>query len=71
MEPLEINADVHSLLGALTAREAEIIAARFGLDGPKLVLRELGREMGISGDRVRQIEQRAIRKMRAKPRRAK
>jgi RNA polymerase sigma factor (sigma-70 family) len=54
-----------SLLGALTVRERTVVLARFGLDGPEESRRELGERLGLSAERVRQIEVRALYKLRA------
>lgn len=69
MEQLEIAADVHALVGLLEPRDAEVVLARYGLNGPRLTLRELSSEMGLSVERVRQIEMRALRRMGAHARR--
>jgi RNA polymerase sigma factor (sigma-70 family) len=58
-------AEVPRLLGRLSGRELTVIEARFGLHGPERTLRELGFVMGVSAERVRQIEQTALEKMRA------
>jgi RNA polymerase primary sigma factor len=57
--------EVHDLLELLEPREAEILRARFGFDGPPRSLADIGREMGLSRERVRQIETRARAKLRA------
>jgi RNA polymerase primary sigma factor len=59
-------AEVPGLLGRLTRRERGVIEARYGLGGPERTLRDLGQSMGVSAERVRQIEQTALEKMRAK-----
>ena len=56
---------VRALLGSLNDRERMIVRARYGLDGPEQSLRDLGERIGLSGERVRQIEQRALGKLRA------
>jgi RNA polymerase primary sigma factor len=55
---------IRSLLGQLSDRERMIIVHRFGLVDQKRTLAELGRELGISKERVRQLESRALRKLR-------
>ena len=55
-----------SFLGALEPREQEIVVARFGFDGqPPRTFRELGAAMGVCKERIRQIQTRAIDKLRA------
>jgi RNA polymerase primary sigma factor len=56
---------VRALLGSLNAREHTILRARYGLDGPEQSLRDIGERIGLSGERVRQIENRALGKLRA------
>jgi RNA polymerase primary sigma factor len=53
-----------ALLQTLGDRERSIVRARFGLDGPERTLREVAGELGVSAERVRQIEQRALEKLR-------
>jgi len=53
-------------LDALEPREKEIVVARFGFDGrPPRTFRELGSEMGVCKERVRQIQGRAMEKLRS------
>jgi RNA polymerase sigma factor (sigma-70 family) len=61
--PLEVDR-LHVLMRSLTARERGILRARYGLGGPTKTLRELGGELRVSAERVRQIEERALNKLR-------
>ncbi len=58
-------AEVPRLLERLSERERVVIKARYGLAGPERTLRELGLAMGVSAERVRQIEQGALESMRS------
>lgn len=52
-------------LSHLTAQEREVLALRFGLDGhERLTLAEIGRHLEVSRERVRQVELKALRKLR-------
>jgi RNA polymerase nonessential primary-like sigma factor len=54
-----------SWLAALTERQRTIVQRRFGLDGtPVQSLAEIGRELGISRERARQIQEDALRRLR-------
>ena len=53
-----------ALLAELNERERYVVRCRFGLDGEERTLRELAGELGVSAERVRQIEQRALDTMR-------
>jgi RNA polymerase sigma factor (sigma-70 family) len=56
---------LRSLLDELDARERWIVNQRFGLEGPAQTLRELACVLGVSAERVRQVEQAALDKLRA------
>lgn len=57
--------ELRDLLSGLSDRERSVLRARFGLDGHTLSLREIASRLGISAERVRQIENRALGKLRA------
>ena len=67
-EELLSNSEKESLetvLNTLADREKRVIKLRYGLqDGTEHTLAEIGRELGISRERVRQIEDEALRKLR-------
>jgi len=55
---------VDSVINTLTFREIKIVRRRFGFDGVPQTLLEVGKSFGLSKERVRQIERKAIRKLR-------
>ncbi len=55
---------VLALLDGLTTREQAILHGRFGLGCPERTLRELADRFGVSAERVRQIEERALARLR-------
>jgi RNA polymerase primary sigma factor len=61
----ELTRDVQRCVNALSPREALILRARVGLDtGEARTLEDIGRELQLSRERVRQIERRALEKLR-------
>jgi RNA polymerase sigma factor (sigma-70 family) len=66
-EQLERREDVeelHRAAGGLGDRERIVLSARFGLDGPPRTLRQIAGQLGLSAERVRQIEECALGKLR-------
>ena len=60
-----LRRELMNVLKSLTPREERVIALRFGLeDGRARTLEELGREFNVTRERVRQIEAKALRKLR-------
>jgi len=60
-----LRAQIGDALDQLTERERKIILLRYGLDdGRYRTLEEVGREFGITRERIRQIEAKALRKLR-------
>ena len=56
---------IEEVLSTLSPREARILRLRFGLDnGHSLTLEEVGRRFGLSRERIRQIESRALKRLR-------
>jgi RNA polymerase primary sigma factor len=56
---------IETVLDTLTPREARILRLRFGLvDGHAYTLEEIGQKIGVTRERIRQIEKRALRRLR-------
>ena len=65
MEQLVQKEEVSELLESLSDRERQVIRLRYGLDGGKPgTLEEIGEQLGVTRERVRQIEARALEKLR-------
>lgn len=57
--------EIDGILGRLTSRERDVVRLRFGLDdGRSRTLEEVGTELNVTRERVRQIELRAMKKLR-------
>ncbi|MDQ2716691.1 MAG: sigma-70 family RNA polymerase sigma factor [Chloroflexota bacterium] len=60
-----LHEEIRKVLGQLTTRERQVIELRFGLiDDHDHTLEEVGKKLKVTRERVRQIEERAIRKLR-------
>jgi len=60
-----LKSEIKSLLAILPDREAEVIKLYFGLDGEySMTLEEIGERFNLTRERVRQIKEKAIRKLR-------
>ena len=57
--------ELRDLLSGLSERERLVVRAHFGLDGPAQSLRDIAGRLGVSAERVRQLEDRALGKLRA------
>lgn len=55
--------NLDAILGMLDDREAKIVKMRYGIDGPKYTLEQVGEEFEVTRERVRQIEQKVIQKL--------
>jgi len=64
--------NLEEVLSALAPREANVLKMRFGLGGKRpMTLEEVGREFGVTRERIRQIEAKALRKLKHPSRRKK
>jgi RNA polymerase primary sigma factor len=60
-----LKEQMEDVLATLSVREREVLTMRFGLeDGRSRTLEEVGREFGVTRERIRQIEAKALRKLR-------
>jgi RNA polymerase primary sigma factor len=63
IESLDLSKQAQKLLSTLTPREEKILRMRFGIgEKTNYTLEEVGKQFGISRERVRQIEEKALRK---------
>jgi len=55
---------IEDALKSLTPREEEVMRARFGIDGEAFTLDEVAKQQGVTRERIRQIETKALRRLR-------
>lgn len=60
----DIKKTIYSLIGTLDEREKQVIMAHYGLSGEEKTLEEIGNGMGLTKERMRQIKEKALKKMR-------
>lgn len=63
-EMSEVRKSIIRALTALSTREAIVLRLRFGIETDERTLRAVGTELGVGPERVRQIEAKALRKLR-------
>lgn len=67
-----LQEQLEEVLATLSDREAKVLRLRFGLDdGRARTLEEVGREFNVTRERIRQIEAKALRKLRSRGRSSK
>ena len=67
-----LKENLEEVLSTLTDRESRVLKMRFGLEGKNpMTLEEVGREFGVTRERIRQIEAKALRKLKHPSRRKK
>ena len=62
-ERAALRNNLDSILAMLDDREAKIVKMRYGIDGPRFTLEQVGEEFDVTRERVRQIEQKVIQKL--------
>ncbi|MDE5571674.1 MAG: RNA polymerase sigma factor RpoD/SigA [Prevotella sp.] len=60
-----LRAEITSVLQVLSERELNIVTAFYGIGQPEMTLEEIGQKYGLTRERVRQIKEKAIRRLRS------
>jgi RNA polymerase primary sigma factor len=63
VEKETVRGNLELILDMLDEREAKIIKMRYGIDGPRYTLEQVGAEFNVTRERVRQIEQKVLQKL--------
>jgi RNA polymerase primary sigma factor len=62
---MDLRRQIENILGTLSEREAQVLRLRFGLGGRnECTLDEVGKQFNVSRERIRQIEQEALKRLR-------
>ena len=59
-----LRSEIQNALNELNERERNVVEASYGINQPELTLEEIGSKFGLTRERVRQIKEKAIRKLR-------
>ena len=59
----QLKDEIETTLSVLSQREREIISMYFGMDGSPMTLEQIGDEYGLTKERIRQIKEKALRKL--------
>ena len=62
-----LSENLEKILGMLDDRESKIIKMRYGIDGPKFTLEQVGEEFWVTRERIRQVEQKVLQKLKEHP----
>jgi RNA polymerase primary sigma factor len=60
-----LKSQLEKTLSVLSERERDIISMYFGLDGQPMTLEQIGEEYGLTKERIRQVKQKSLRRLRA------
>ena len=66
-ERAALSENLEKILGMLDDRESKIIKMRDGIDGPKFTLEQVGEEFAVTRERIRQVEQKVLQKLKEHP----
>ena len=66
-ERAALSENLEKILGMLDDRESKIIKMRYGIDGPKFTLEQVGEEFAVTRERIRQVEQKVLQKLKEHP----
>ena len=59
-----LRSEINNALKMLNERERNVVEAFFGINQPEMTLEEIGTKFGLTRERVRQIKEKAIRRLR-------